>query len=153
MNIYYHKIVNHDFDVATNDIDEARVLNLTNYISDKDCVEIDGVWHLNLSQPSLEEIKKGKEKSVKSKRNELLLETDKYCLTDSPKMKHIKKYREWLRNYTELENWFVVYPLSYEDFMDKNKMKYHKFCRENKGKAISYEDFVGSKKHWWKKKK
>ncbi|WP_411821204.1 phage tail assembly chaperone [Leptospira sp. 'Mane'] len=66
-----------------------------------------------------EDAKAENQKSIlRSVRNSLLLETDKYILPDYPLDASIKEkyleYRQYLRSYTETDNWHLSDPISFE---------------------------------------
>ncbi len=70
-----------------------------------------------------EDAKLENNKSIKrSLRNSLLSETDKYLLPDSPidtaaKEKY-KDYRQYLRDYTEKDNWYLSDPLTLKIWLE-----------------------------------
>ena len=72
---------------------------------------------VNPPEPTDEE----KQVRVRQVRNQYLEQTDKYiALSDFPitdeERELYKKYREYLRDYTELENWWLNNPMTFEEW-------------------------------------
>lgn len=75
---------------------------------------------LNSDEKAIE----AKKEQVRAVRNSYLEETDKYIsIPDFPiseeEKENYKTYRTYLRDYTELENWWESEPLNYEDWKEK----------------------------------
>ena len=62
-----------------------------------------------------------KKAEVRAKRNELLAETDKFLLEDFPIDKstkdQYKAYRQYLRDYPSNENWYLMEPKTFDDYV------------------------------------
>lgn len=76
----------------------------------------DGQWYLAGYAP--EKTIEQKEADVRTVRNQYLSETDKYMISDFPVSKTekaaYKSYRQYLRDYTEQEEWWTTEPLAFE---------------------------------------
>lgn len=64
-----------------------------------------------------------KQARVRAVRNQYLEETDKYMLLDFPiteeERNQYKAYRQYLRDYTKGENWYLQEPLDYNSWRNK----------------------------------
>ena len=73
-----------------------------------------------IPEPTEDEIIAQKQESVRRIRNQYLEETDKYMILDFPisddERLSYKNYREYLRDYTENDQWWESNPLIYEDW-------------------------------------
>lgn len=83
----------------------------------KDCIE---AWGRTQEEQNNFE-KEIKQKLVRQNRNFFLQDTDKFvCVPDFPIEEKTKdeliKYRQYLRDYTETENWFEQNPKTFEEF-------------------------------------
>lgn len=84
-----------------------------------DYVQVNGGYVLTSSVEAIEQ----KKEEVRSVRNQYLAETDKFMISDFPvsrdeKAKY-KAYREYLRDYTEQEDWFEQNPMNFEEWKDE----------------------------------
>ena len=65
-----------------------------------------------------------KKASVRIVRDENLNETDKYMLSDYPvseeEREKYRAYRQYLRDYTQEQNWFENQPFLFEEWNEKN---------------------------------
>jgi len=82
-------------------------------------IEDDGTYYKVVEnyKPTIEELKQ----QVRYVRNQYLQDTDKYMLPDFPidyvlKDKY-KYYRQYLRNYTEQENWWEQNPKTFDEWI------------------------------------
>lgn len=71
--------------------------------------------------PNWEKIEiENKQKTVREVRNSYLADTDKYMLIDFPitdeMREQYKAYRQYLRNYTNNDNWFEIDPSSFDEW-------------------------------------
>lgn len=111
--------------IAVNDSGEFPCLVFDEVIEDNeyevtDFVMAENEFVLKTDDKAVEE----KQKSVRAIRNQYLEETDKYVsIPDFPiseeEKENYKTYRTYLRDYTELENWWESEPLNYEDWKEK----------------------------------
>lgn len=62
---------------------------------------------------------------IRSKRDSLLQKTDKFMISDYPitedERQKIKSYREYLRDYTLIENWWQQEPNTFEEWLNNLK--------------------------------
>lgn len=71
-----------------------------------------------IPEPSVEEL----QAKIRAKRNALLEATDKYVsvpdfpIDDDTRNQYIE-YRQYLRDYTETENWWLTNPLTFEEWV------------------------------------
>lgn len=67
-----------------------------------------------------EEKQEQRKQQMRAVRNQYLSDTDKYMITDFPVSKtekaNYKLYRQYLRDYTEQENWWIAKPLTFEEW-------------------------------------
>lgn len=76
-------------------------------------------WGLKNEEESEKELE-NKKASVRVVRNSYLEETDKYMLVDFPiseeERENYKGYRQYLRNYTDIQDWYEKFPLTFEEW-------------------------------------
>ena len=76
---------------------------------------------LNLDEKVIEQQKT----QIRSKRDSLLQKTDKFMISDYPitedERQKIKSYREYLRDYTLIENWWQQEPNTFEELLNNLK--------------------------------
>ena len=83
----------------------------------------DGCWYLKGYAPekSQEEKEQELQEQVRSYRKYLLSTTDYTQLNDAPFTEGEKtgyaEYRQYLRNYTKSENWWLQNPMTYEEWL------------------------------------
>lgn len=81
-----------------------------------DFIQVNGEYVLASSDEAIEQ----KKVVVRALRNQYLSETDKYMISDFPVSKtekaDYKSYRQYLRDYTEQENWWENNPQSFEEW-------------------------------------
>ena len=69
-------------------------------------------------QPSIED----KKYAVRKMRDKMLVDTDKYMLSDYPITEKQKQdyiaYRTYLRDYTKIENWYLESPKEFESWLE-----------------------------------
>ena len=79
-----------------------------------DYMQVNGEYVLTSSDEAIEQ----KKVDVRAVRNQYLSETDKYMISDFPVSKtekaDYKSYRQYLRDYTEQEEWWTTEPLTFE---------------------------------------
>ena len=79
-------------------------------IDDVTLIQVDGEFLPDTDEKVIELQKK----QVRSKRDSLLQKTDKFMISDYPisedERQKIKSYREYLRDYTLIENWWQQEP-------------------------------------------
>lgn len=78
----------------------------------------DGSWYLAGYAP--EKTQEEKEKEVRAVRNQYLEATDKYMIIDFPisdeEREAYKAYRQYLRDYTDIPDWYEKNPLTFEEW-------------------------------------
>lgn len=78
-----------------------------------------------IPEPTEDEIIAQKQESVRRIRNQYLEETDKYMILDYPisddERLSYKNYREYLRDYTLIENWWQQEPNTFEEWSNNLK--------------------------------
>lgn len=81
-----------------------------------DYVQVDGEYVLTSSDQAIEQRKV----DVRAVRNQYLVDTDKFMITDFPISKeekaNYKSYRQYLRDYTEQESWWETNPKTFEEW-------------------------------------
>lgn len=89
-------------------------------IDDVTLVQVDGEFLPDIDEKAIEFQKAKKSNQVRRIRNQYLEETDKYMILDYPisddERLSYKNYREYLRDYTENDQWWESNPLIYEDW-------------------------------------
>lgn len=89
-------------------------------IDDVTLVQVDGEFLPDTDEKAIEFQKAKKSNQVRRIRNQYLEETDKYMILDYPisddERLSYKNYREYLRDYTENDQWWESNPLIYEDW-------------------------------------
>lgn len=78
----------------------------------------DGAWYLAGYAP--DKPQEEKEKEVRAVRNQYLEATDIYMLADFPlsdeEREDYKAYRQYLRDYTDIQDWYEKNPLTFEEW-------------------------------------
>lgn len=90
-------------------------------IDDVTLVEVDGEFLSDTDKKVIEQQKT----QIRSKRDSLLQKTDKFMISDYPitedERQKIKSYREYLRDYTLIENWWQQEPNTFEEWLNNLK--------------------------------
>lgn len=78
----------------------------------------DGLWYLEGYVP--EKPVEQKQKEVRDVRNSYLKDTDKYMISDYPitsaEREKYKSYRQYLRDYTLKNKWWLTNPLNFDEW-------------------------------------
>ena len=89
-------------------------------IDDVTLVQVDGEFLPDTDEKVIEQQNIEKSNQVRRIRNQYLEETDKYMILDYPisddERLSYKNYREYLRDYTENDQWWESNPLVYKDW-------------------------------------
>ena len=70
-----------------------------------------------------EQLEFAKKECIRKKRNNILNLSDEWGVSDRPQTEEVlehKKWREYLRNYTQQENWWEQNPLTFEEWKESN---------------------------------
>lgn len=70
-----------------------------------------------------EQLEFAKKECIRKKRNNMLNLSDEWGVSDRPQTEEVlehKKWREYLRNYIDQENWWLQNPLSFEEWKESN---------------------------------
>lgn len=66
-----------------------------------------------------------KQAAVRAVRNQYLSDTDKYMIVDYPitdkQREEYKAYRQYLRDYTEKENWYEIEPMKFDEWKEEKQ--------------------------------
>lgn len=85
-------------------------------VEDAEMVEVGGEFVLNTDAKAIEH----KKEAVREVRNGYLQATDIYMIADFPiteeERNQYKAYRQYLRDFTEMESWWEELPLTFEDW-------------------------------------
>ena len=119
-----YKAIKENKIIAVNDSGEFPCLVYDEVVEDNqhqvaDFVMVESEFVLKTDDKAVEKQKD----EVRVVRNSYLQATDVYMLADFPildvEREEYKAYRQYLRDYTELENWWESEPLNYEDWKEK----------------------------------
>lgn len=119
-----YKVLAHDY---TREGLETTVKTFMPKHEDKEIVEIDDIevgydnntYVKGHAPVPDEELAK---QMVKQYRNQLLKSSDEWGVSDRPQTEEVLSHKEWrqyLRDYTETENWWLQNPLTYDEWVNK----------------------------------
>ena len=105
--------------LVCDEIKEIDDVTLVEVIDEKSSLP-EGEYLPDTDEKAIEFQKAKKSNQVRRIRNQYLEETDKYMILDYPisddERLSYKNYREYLRDYTENDQWWESNPLVYEDW-------------------------------------
>lgn len=96
-------------------------------LNNKSCVKFDRIERVEFAEmfdgviyTSEADLKRAKCDAVRAVRNEYLEQTDKYMIADysitEEERQSYKKYRQYLRDYSELEGWWLNNPMTADEW-------------------------------------
>ena len=104
------------------DMDRNDFIVRNNHISGYEIKETDEAleaWGLTAEEQAEKELE-NKKASVRAVRNQYLADTDKYMIVDFPisdeAREEYKAYRTYLRDFTEMEEWWTEMPLTFDEW-------------------------------------
>ena len=104
------------------DMDRNDFIVRNNHISGYEIKETDEAleaWGLTAEEQAEKELE-NKKASVRAVRNQYLADTDKYMIVDFPisdeEREEYKAYRTYLRDFTEMEEWWTEMPLTFDEW-------------------------------------